>query len=102
MRATLFLIQVEEELKTEISHIIEISPGGDRNQSSRARLYAIIATIHVISRNSTGKRKEINPKRGKKTLRLQPLGNNNNQMEKLLQHLQLVVMTYVLLVNNVV
>ena len=97
-----FFTPIKEELKTKISHIIEISPGGDRNQSSRARLYAIIATIHVISRNSTGKRKEINPKRGKKTLRLQPLGNNNNQMEKLLKHLQFIVMMYVLLVSKVV
>ena len=78
-------------------HIIDISPRGDRNQSSRERLYAIIATIQVISRNSVGKRKEINPRRGEKRLRLQPPGNNNNKMEKLLQHLQLVVMMYVYL-----
>ena len=78
-------------------HIIDISPRGDRNQSSRARLYAIIATIQVISTNSARKRKEINPRRGKKRLKLQPPGNNNNKMEKLLQHLQLVVMMYVYL-----
>ena len=54
-----FLIPIEEELKTKISDITETTPGGDRNQHPRARLSAITATIRVILRNSTGKRKEI-------------------------------------------
>ena len=78
LRPMSFFIPEEEVLKSEIPHIIEISLGGDRNQSSRARLYAITTTIRVILRNSVGKRKEINPKRWKKRMRLQLPCNNNS------------------------
>ena len=66
LRPMSFLIPGEEELKTKIPHITETSPGRDRNQSPRARLYVIITTIRDIFKNSAGKRKEINANRGKK------------------------------------